>query len=83
MSTPELSAAELARLVKAYDFGHDDSAIEPHGPLSAEDAALLDVIRNARMAELCRTSAGLLPFDDTAERALAAPEWLRRLQEQA
>jgi hypothetical protein len=81
MDAPTLSAAELARLVKAYDFGHDDGAIEPHGPLSADDAALLDAIRNARMASLCRTSAGLLPFDDTAERA--SPEWLRRLQEQA
>jgi hypothetical protein len=81
MDTPELSAVELARLVKAYTLGHDDGAIEPHGPLSADDAALLTLLRNARMAELCRTSAGLLPFDDTATPALASPYWLRRLQE--
>jgi hypothetical protein len=69
MDAPELTTAELARLVKAYTLGHDDGAIEPHGPLSAEDAALLTLLRNARMDDLCRTSAGLLPFDDTRESA--------------
>lgn len=75
--------AIIAQLIEIYAAGRADATCGRYHPSSVAMADLLDTIHAAWMEQLCRTSAGLLPFDDTAERALASPDWLRRLQEQA
>lgn len=72
--------ATLAKLVEIYAAGRTDVTYGHYEASTPEMAALLDTIHATWMDNLCRTSAGLLPFDDSAE-PRAAPPWLLQAQE--
>jgi len=77
MNTPY--DAIMAQLVEIYAAGRADATCGRYAASTPEMTALLDTIHAEWMEQLCRTSAGLLPFDDTHERAVT-PDWLRRMQ---
>lgn len=84
MDAPDNTDAEqLAHDVEIYAAGRADVQCGRYVASTPALAARLELIHATWMEQLCRTSAGLLPFDDTAERALASSGWLRRLQERA
>jgi hypothetical protein len=73
------ATATLAKLVEIYAAGRTEQQYGYYRASTPEMTALLDTIHAAWMDSLCRTSAGLLPFDDTHDER--APDWLRQLQD--
>lgn len=81
--TERLRAFDVQRMalyVEIYAAGRTDVTYGRYEASTPQIAELLDVIHTAWMESLCRTSAGLLPFDDSAE-PRAAPPWLLQAQE--
>lgn len=72
--------AQRALFALIYDIAYADGAVEPRAPLSAEQAALIDMVRADRWDAVARGCAGYLPFDDSHELRVA-PAWLLKAQE--
>lgn len=65
--------------MEIYAAGRADALYGRSVASTPQMAELLDRVHAAWMDGLCRTSAGLLPFDETRDER--APDWLRRAQE--